>query len=98
MGVPSGYTSGQVVQAVPTGINSALVCVVAETAFSAVGTINVNNCYTIGTFTNAYGIFGPNKVKGTQTDCFASNGVSWSDETAQTYLLGTPTNVSSAPL
>ena len=51
MGVPSGYTSAQVLQAVPTGINSALVCVKAETAFSAVSSVTVDNVFT-STYTN----------------------------------------------
>ena len=34
MPIPAGYTSGQIVQAVPTGINSAFVCVKNETAFT----------------------------------------------------------------
>jgi hypothetical protein len=45
------YTSSQIVQAVPTGINSALVCVKAETAFTTVSTINVNNVFS-ATYTN----------------------------------------------
>ena len=59
MGVPSGYTSGQVVQAVPTGINSALVCVKAETALSgssttadSVFTSSYTNYKIIGRYTN----------------------------------------------
>ena len=51
MGVPNGYTSAQVVQAVPTGINSALVCVKAETAFSAVSSITADNIFT-SSYTN----------------------------------------------
>ena len=51
MGVPNGYTSAQVVQAVPTGIQSALVCVKAETAFSAVSNVTVDNIFT-STYTN----------------------------------------------
>ena len=51
MGIPAGYTSGQVVQAVPTGINSALVCVKAETAFSAVSSVIADNVFT-STYTN----------------------------------------------
>jgi hypothetical protein len=45
------YTSSQIVQAVPTGINSALVCVKAETAFSAVSSFNFDNVFT-STYTN----------------------------------------------
>jgi len=51
VGVPNGYTSAQVVQAVPTGINSALVCVKAETAFSAVSSVTADSVFT-STFTN----------------------------------------------
>ena len=51
MGVPSGYTSGQVVQAVPTGINSALVCVQAETAFTTASTVSADNVFT-SSYTN----------------------------------------------
>ena len=51
MGVPSGYTSGQVVQAVPTGINSALVCVKAETAFTTSSAVTVDNVFS-STYTN----------------------------------------------
>jgi len=51
VGVPSGYTSAQVVQAVPTGINSALVCVKAETAFSAVTSVTADNVFT-SSYTN----------------------------------------------
>ena len=46
MGVPSGYTSAQVVQAVPTGINSALVCVKAETAFTTSSSVTADNVFT----------------------------------------------------
>ena len=44
MGVPSGYTSGQVVQAVPTGINSALV-LISTTAWSGV-TATIDNVFS----------------------------------------------------
>ena len=46
MGVPSGYTSAQVVQAVPTGINSALVCVKAETAFTSSASVTADNVFS----------------------------------------------------
>jgi hypothetical protein len=45
------YTSSQIVQAVPTGINSALVCVKAETAFSAASSVTADNVFT-STYTN----------------------------------------------
>ena len=51
MGVPNGYTSAQVVQAVPTGINSALVCVKAETAFTSASSVTVDNVFT-SSYTN----------------------------------------------
>ena len=44
MGIPSGYTSGQVVQAVPTGINSALV-LINTTAWSGV-TATIDNVFS----------------------------------------------------
>ena len=40
MGVPSGYTSGQVVQAVPTGINSALV-LINSTTFTTAASVSL---------------------------------------------------------
>ena len=49
MGVPSGYTSAQVVQAVPTGINSGFVQIRA-TAFSAVSSVSLE----ASTFTSTY--------------------------------------------
>ena len=51
MGVPSGYTSAQVVQAVPTGINSAFVCVKAETAFTTSSTVTADSIFT-SSYTN----------------------------------------------
>ena len=42
MGVPSGYTSAQVVQAVPTGINSALVFISSATVSVAAGLTMTN--------------------------------------------------------
>lgn len=46
MGVPSGYTSAQVVQAVPTGINSALVLISSTTIGSAVTSVTVSNAFS----------------------------------------------------
>lgn len=46
MPIPSGYTSGQIVQAVPTGINSAFVLVKAETAFSAASSVTFDNVFS----------------------------------------------------
>jgi len=49
MGIPSGYTSAQVVQAVPTGINSGLVFVTGA-SFTSATTITFAN----DTFTSTY--------------------------------------------
>lgn len=46
MGVPSGYTSAQVVQAVPTGINSALVLISTTTIGSAVSSVTVSSAFS----------------------------------------------------
>jgi len=46
MGIPSGYTSAQVVQAVPTGINSALVLISSTTIGSAVSSVTVSNAFS----------------------------------------------------
>ena len=46
MGVPSGYTSAQVVQAVPTGINSALVLISTTTIGSAVSSVTVSDVFS----------------------------------------------------
>ena len=46
MGVPSGYTSAQVVQAVPTGINSALVLIKTETIGTTVTSVTVSNAFS----------------------------------------------------
>ena len=51
MPIPAGYTSGQIVQAVPTGINSALVAITAETAFTATTGVTVSDVFTT-TYTN----------------------------------------------
>ena len=67
-------------------------CGLESTALS----LNINNCYTIGTFDIIIdnGIFGPNKVVGTQTNCIASGNNTWDDETSQTILTGSPTSIS----
>ena len=46
MGIPSGYTSGQVVQAVPTGINSALVLIKTTTITNGVTSVNVTGAFS----------------------------------------------------
>jgi hypothetical protein len=45
MGVPNGYTSAQVVQAVPTGINSALVFI-ARTTFTTATSLAMTNVFS----------------------------------------------------
>ena len=49
MPIPAGYTSGQIVQAVPTGINSALVFITGA-SFTAQSTVGM----PAGTFTSTY--------------------------------------------
>ena len=56
MGVPSGYTSAQVVQAVPTGINSALVFITGAT-YSAVTSVSLPNSTFSSTYQNYLVIF-----------------------------------------
>ena len=56
MGIPSGYTSGQVVQAVPTGINSALVFITGAT-FSAVTSVSLPTSTFSSTYQNYLVIF-----------------------------------------
>jgi len=46
VGIPSGYTSAQVVQAVPTGINSALVLISTTTIGSAVSSVTVSDAFS----------------------------------------------------
>ena len=46
MGIPSGYTSAQVVQAVPTGINSALVLINSTTFTTAASVSLPTNTFT----------------------------------------------------
>ena len=46
MPIPAGYTSGQIVQAVPTGINSALVLVKSQTIGSAVSSVTVSDAFS----------------------------------------------------
>lgn len=45
MPIPSGYTSGQVVQAVPTGINSALVLIKSQTVGTTVSSVTVTDAF-----------------------------------------------------
>ena len=46
MGIPSGYTSAQVVQAVPTGINSALVLIKTQTIGTTVSSVTVTDAFS----------------------------------------------------
>jgi hypothetical protein len=46
MPIPSGYTSGQVVQAVPTGINSALVLIKSQTIGTTVSSVAVTDAFS----------------------------------------------------
>jgi hypothetical protein len=46
MPIPSGYTSGQVVQAVPTGINSALVLIKTQTIGTTVSSVTVSDAFS----------------------------------------------------
>lgn len=46
MPIPAGYTSGQIVQAVPTGIQSALVLVKTQTIGTAVSSVTVSDCFS----------------------------------------------------
>ena len=46
MGIPSGYTSAQVVQAVPTGINSALVLISSTTIDNGVTFVTVSDAFS----------------------------------------------------
>ena len=46
MGIPSGYTSAQVVQAVPTGINSALVLISSTTIGTTVSSVTVSSAFS----------------------------------------------------
>ena len=66
MPIPAGYTSGQIVQAVPTGINSAFVYITGAT-FTGVTSVAVNDCFT-STYRNyriyldAVGVTGSNML------------------------------------
>lgn len=93
MGVPNGYTSAQVVQAVPTGIQSALV-LVASGSFTTVSEASVTACFT-STYANyrimingslfdgdTYLLFGSGGTVSTATNTFSAiqgyNGGSFS--------------------
>ena len=51
MPIPAGYTSGQIVQAVPTGINSALVFITGAT-FTSVTSVSLPAATFTATYTN----------------------------------------------
>jgi hypothetical protein len=83
VGVPNGYTSAQVVQAVPTGIQSALV-LVASGSFTTVSEASVTACFT-STYANyrimingslfdgdTYLLFGSGGTVSTATNTFSA--------------------------
>ena len=80
MGVPIGYTSAQVVQAVPTGIQSALVFITGGTISN---TTSVNNCFS-ATYLN-YRVVFSNFVSGDGTAVRLRMRVSGSDNTSSLY-------------
>lgn len=96
MGVPSGYTSAQVVQAVPTGINSALVCVKAETTASGVTSATADNVFT-STYTN-YLIISKFSTSSTQAMQlkFRASGTSTSTNYNRQRLSGSGSTASAA--
>ena len=80
MGVPSGYTSAQVVQAVPTGINSALVFLTGGTITN---TTSVDNCFS-ATYLN-YKVVFCNLVSGDASAVKLRMRVGGSDNTSSLY-------------
>ena len=72
MGVPNGYTSAQVVQAVPTGINSALVLISTTTVGTAVASVTVSNCFS-ATYLN-YRIIYNGGLSSTDNDLYLKIG------------------------
>ena len=58
MGIPSGYTSGQVVQAVPTGINSALVLVTPTSTANSGGSVTTTGGKVVATACNSFSLNG----------------------------------------
>ena len=86
MGVPNGYTSAQVVQAVPTGINSGLVFISSTTCTNGAAT-QINNCFssTYDNYTIHFtGITGSTYGTGVQ----ARLGSSGTPDTASSYYRG----------
>ena len=92
MGIPSGYTSAQVVQAVPTGINSAFVLVQAETSFSAVMSYSANNVFT-STYRNYRIIFNPTEGAGSITMKLRASAVDTSTNYNGYTTYGTSSNL-----
>jgi len=80
VGVPNGYTSAQVVQAVPTGINSGLVFIAGGTITD---TTSVNNCFS-ATYLN-YKIFFNNLVSGNSSNVNMRMRASGTDNTSSVY-------------
>ena len=80
MGVPSGYTSAQVVQAVPTGINSALVFITSGTITD---TTSVNSCFS-ATYLN-YKVVFSNLTSGDGSNLLLRMRASGTDNTGSTY-------------
>ena len=80
MGVPNGYTSAQVVQAVPTGINSALVYITGGTITD---TTSVNNCFS-ATYLN-YKVVFSNLTSGDGSNLLLRMRVGGSDNTSAVY-------------
>ena len=80
MGVPNGYTSAQVVQAVPTGINSALVYITGGTISD---TTSVNNCFS-ATYLN-YKVVFENLVSGTSVQLRMRMRASGTDNSSSLY-------------
>ena len=93
MGVPSGYTSAQVVQAVPTGINSALVFITGAT-YSAVTSVSLPTSTFSSTYQNYLVIFN-NTTATSNCNLTLRMRASGTDATAGTYqnMLKKVTNV-----
>jgi hypothetical protein len=87
MPIPAGYTSAQIVQAVPTGINSALVCVKAETAFTTSAAVNVDNVFT-STYTNYLVHFSLASSATNDIGLFARLRASGTDTSSANYYYG----------
>jgi hypothetical protein len=73
MGIPSGYTSGQVVQAVPTGIQSAFVLIKTQTIGSAVTSVTVSDAFS-ATYDNYRIVVSGTAVSATDSSLFITLG------------------------